>query len=269
MQSGEKKSEFVNVDLKKQNQRLHNQDLETLGILAGGIAHDFNNILATISGYAEIIKDDLPDDSQFSENVAKILAAVDRARSLTNKILSFNTPDFQEKMPVNSAKTLKETVDFIKSALPQNIKISSEIPDLDVNVLSDPVQLFRVFVNLLTNAIQAMKEKGGILSVKLSLEDGRMLKKKNRKEEELADIYVQITISDTGTGMDPSQIKRIFEPYYTARDTGAGTGLGLSIVYGIVSEMEGKIIVSSKKNKGSVFNVYLPVIGRNFSKFVD
>ena len=242
-----------------ENRLLQAQKLETIGALAGGIAHDFNNILATISGYSEMLQEDLPKDSALSDKVSKIQGAVQKAQSIINQILTFSRQVEQEKIPVNVAEVLKETIGFIKSSIPSNIVIKSRIPKRNANVLADPTQLFRVFLNLMTNAIQAMEENGGTLSVSLAVVEGKFVQHELNKDI-VADEYVLLTFKDTGKGMEPSLLNRIFEPFFTTREVGKGTGLGLSVIHGIITEMEGEILVSSRKEKGSIFYVYLPVV---------
>lgn len=247
-------------DLDFSNRLLQAQRLETIGVLAGGIAHDFNNILATISGYAEMLRDDLPKDPLYLERTEKILSAVKRARFLTNQILTFSRQTDQVQKQVDVNAILKETLDFLKTVIPSRISISANIPEIKFTVFADPTQLFRVFLNLMTNAVQSMEGKGGTLSVKLSKIRGTHIRTVLKKES-VAGEYVLITFKDTGIGMDNSLLPRIFDPFFTTREIGKGTGLGLSVAYGIVTEMGGEILVSSKRNKGSVFEVYIPVSG--------
>jgi len=234
------------------------QKLETIGALAGGIAHDFNNILATISGYSEMLHEDLPLDSDISDKITKIQRAVLKGRSITNQILTFSRQVEQEKIEVSVSEVLRETLGFIKSSVPHSIKIKSSIPKKNVIVFADPTQLFRVFLNLMTNALQSMEDEGGIFSVFLEVVKGKDIQHKLHKDI-VADEYVQLSFEDTGKGMEQSVISRIFEPFYTTREVGQGTGLGLSVVHGIVSELEGEVLVSSKREEGSVFYVLLPL----------
>ncbi len=245
-------------ELMLENRLLQAQKLETIGSLAGGIAHDFNNILATISGYSEMLHEDLPKDSDLSEKVSKIQNAVKKAQSITNQILTFSRHVEQEKVLINVSEVLKETIGFVKSSIPSNIVLKSRIAKMNASVLADPTQLFRVFLNLMTNAIQAMEENGGVLSVGIAVVKREFVQHELNKDI-VADEYVLLTFKDTGEGMDKSLIGRIFEPFFTTREVGKGTGLGLSVIHGIITEMEGEIVVSSKKARGSVFNVYLPV----------
>jgi nitrogen-specific signal transduction histidine kinase len=241
-----------------ENRLIQAHRLETIGALAGGIAHDFNNILTTITGYSELLMEDLPANSELSDKVSKIQGAVIRARSIINQILTFSRQVEQEKITFSVAEVLKETLGFVKSSIPSNIAVRSNILQNEVKVFADPTQLFRVFINLMTNAIQAMEDKGGTLSVNMEVVRGEFLQHQLNKNI-VADEYVLLSFKDTGIGMEPSIIGRIFEPFFTTREVGRGTGLGLSVTYGIISEMEGEILVSSKYNEGSEFNVYLPV----------
>ena len=116
-------------ELMLENRLLQAQKLETIGALAGGIAHDFNNILATISGYSEMLQEDLPKDSSLSENVSKIQGAVQKAQSIINQILTFSRHVEQEKIEVNVGEVLKETIGFVRSSIPSNVVIKSTIPN--------------------------------------------------------------------------------------------------------------------------------------------
>ncbi len=246
-------------ELMLENKLLQAQKLETIGALAGGIAHDFNNILATISGYSEILLEDLPDKSKLAEHVNKIQGAVQKAHSIINQILTFSRHVEQEKIHVNVAEVLGETIGFIRSSIPSNIVVSTRIGDRKAIVLADPTQLFRVFLNLMTNSIQSMEEKGGTLSVLMAVVEGKMVQHELHKDI-VADEYVLLTFADTGKGMEQSVIERIFEPFFTTREVGKGTGLGLSVIHGIVRELEGEVMVSSREEIGSAFNVYLPIV---------
>ena len=241
-----------------ENRLLQAQNLETIGALAGGIAHDFNNILTTISGYSEMIKEDLPEDSLITDSVSRIQGAVNKAQSIVNQILTFSRHIEQEKIQVNVTEILNETIGFVKSSIPSQSTIVKKIPKRIVNVFADPTQLFRVFLNLMTNAIQAMEDRGGTLTVRMAVVEGKQVKHELNRDI-VADEYILITIKDTGIGMEQSILKRIFEPFFTTRDVGKGIGLGLSVIHGIVMEMEGEILVSSQKEKGTAFYVYLPV----------
>ncbi len=241
-----------------ENRLLQAHKLETIGSLAGGIAHDFNNILATISGYSELLHDDLPKDSALSDKVTRIQGAVHKARSIIDQMLTFSRQVEQEKVPISVSEVLKETVGFVRSSAPPDIIIKVRTSGRKATVLADPTQLFRVFLNVMTNAIQAMEGNGGTLSVNMSTVEGKSVKHELNRDI-VADNYVLISFKDTGKGMEPSLMERIFEPFFTTREVGKGTGLGLSVIHGIITELEGEILVSSRKEEGSVFYIYLPV----------
>jgi two-component system cell cycle sensor histidine kinase/response regulator CckA len=232
--------------------------METIGALAGGIAHDFNNILATISGYSELLMEDLPEGSPNSDKVCRIQGAVQRAHSIINQILTFSRHIEQDKIPVSVGEILTETVGLMKSVLPPGVQIKKSIPKNNPEVMADPTQLFRVFLNLMNNAVQAMEEKGGILTVEVNTVSGTEVRHHTKKDL-MEDEYIEIVFRDTGEGMDQSVAERIFEPFFTTREVGKGIGLGLSVVHGIITEMEGEIVFSSHREEGSVFHVYLPV----------
>jgi PAS domain S-box-containing protein len=255
-------------ELMLENRRLQAQKLETIGALAGGIAHDFNNILATISGYSEMLQDDISSDSALSEKVTRIQGAVTKAKYITNQILTFSRHVEQEKIPVSVEEVLKETIGFINSSIPSNIVVNSSGQKNKAIVFADPTQLFRVFLNLMTNAIQSMEEDGGTISVRLTVVEGKLLKHELNKDI-VADEYALITFKDKGKGMDQSLLTRIFEPFFTTREVGKGTGLGLSVVHGIISELEGEILVSNKQQVGTTFFVYLPICKTFMEKSVQ
>jgi PAS domain S-box-containing protein len=255
-------------ELMLENRLLQAHKLETIGSLAGGLAHDFNNILTTINGYSEMLLDESRENSAIAEKIRKILAAVTKAQSLTNQILTFSRQVEQQRIAINVYDVLRETIGFVESGKKSNIGIKDRIADIGAMVYADPTQLFRVFLNLMTNGIQAIGDKEGILSISLTKVDGSSIQHQLSKDI-VAEEYAEIIFEDTGTGMDQSVMHRIFEPYFTTKDIGEGTGLGLSVVHGIIAEIEGEILVTSKKNKGTVFTVYLPVYKDYTSDFGD
>jgi signal transduction histidine kinase len=223
-----------------------------------GIAHDFNNILATISGYAEILQEDYPDKPSVKEITSKIRLAVDKAKTLTGQMLKSDETLKLENVVVDLNEVLRETIEFVRSTAKPGISIRAEYCRQDAFVLADPVQLFRVFLNLMTNCIQSMEKNEGRLSVSTSVVEGG--KEQGRlKKAAPAHKYIRTRIRDNGKGMDQALIGRIFEPFFTTRGDKQGTGLGLSVVYGIVSGLGGDIHVSGKPDHGSVFDVYLPL----------
>jgi PAS domain S-box-containing protein len=240
----------------------HARKMEAIGTLAGGIAHDFNNILAAIIGYTEMVMMEVPEFSTIKRDLQQVLKAGHRARDLIKQILIFSRMESeQEKLPVQLSLIVKEAVKWIRATLPTTIEIRQNIeddPGLGV-ALADPTQIHQVLVNLCTNAAHAMREKGGALSIRLSSaafeEDARL-----RPPDLDPGSYFKLTVEDTGHGMAPSTLERIFDPYFTTKQIGEGSGLGLAIVHGIVKRHGGAITVHSEPGKGTVFHVYFPRI---------
>jgi len=236
------------------------QKLEAIGTMAGGIAHDFNNILAGIIGFTEIVLRDLnPEEHAKScSNLENILRAGERARNLIEKMLTFSRQNETECQPVSLASTLDDVLQLIRVSLPPSITIIPEISEHPV-VQADPIQMHQVLMNLCTNAGQAMKEKGGTLTV--SLEKRHLDTDFTTRHPELtAGEYAQITIKDTGQGIEEHILERIFDPFFTTKQKGEGTGLGLSMVHGIVKAMYGLITVDSQLGFGTSITLYLPSI---------
>ena len=238
-------------------QLLQSQKLETIGTMAGGIAHDFNNILGPILGYTDMLLADQPEDSQIKADLEHIMRAANRAKDLVQQILLFSRSGEQDRKPVLIHLIVKEALKLLKATLPKTIEIRQKIdPDCGA-VLADPTQIHQVLLNLCTNAQHAMGEAGGVLTVLLnSVEVDEDFARTQ------ADLkpghYVDLTVSDTGYGIDPATLARIFEPFFTTKQVGKGTGLGLSVVHGIVVRHGGAITVDSTPSRGTSFHVYLP-----------
>lgn len=232
------------------------QKMEALGMLAGGIAHDFNNILTAIIGYAELISLEAIPGSMTERNVRELLKAGHRAKDLVKQILAFSRRSEQERKPIRLDSTIKEALKLLRASLPSTIDIRQEI-DQGGLVKADPTQIHQVLMNLCTNASQAMAEKGGVLSVRWKPVDvsGTMT---CRQTDLPPGPYMRLSVEDTGHGMSPEVVGRIFDPYFTTKEVGKGTGLGLAVVQGIVKGHGGAVTVISEVGKGSTFEVYLP-----------
>jgi len=242
-----------------QEQLRQAQKMEAIGTLAGGIAHDFNNILSAILGYAELSILDLEEGSIAKKNLERSMKAAHRAKDLVQQILTFSRQGKQERKLLSVKPIVKEALKFLRASLPATIEIQEEIEENPGPIEADPTQIHQVLMNLCTNAAHAMDEKGGELSVSLSnLDlDGNNSGVQPRIE---AGPYVRLRVSDTGHGMAPEILGRIFDPYFTTKEPGKGTGLGLAMVHGIVKSHGGEIRVSSDVGKGSIFDVYFPRI---------
>jgi len=253
---------FIDVTERKrlESQLRQSQKMEAMGTLAGGIAHDFNNILSSVIGYTEIALDDVPQGSVLHSNLQEVFQAGCRARGLVKQIIAFSRQSDLEKKALEISPLVKETLKFLRASIPTTIDIRENM-ETDLNpVMTDPTQINQILMNLCTNAAHAMQEKGGTLEVGL---DNVMLADsdfKSRHSDMNPGPYLKLSISDTGHGMSPNVLERIFDPYFTTKEMGEGTGLGLAVVHGIVKALDGTVTVYSERGKGSTFNVYLPAI---------
>jgi PAS domain S-box-containing protein len=244
---------------KLQSQLQHVQKMESIGTLAGGIAHDFNNMLGIIVGNTELAMDDVPEWNPARHKLEEIGIASMRARDVVKQILAFSRQSPQEMKPVSISPIIKESLKLLRSSIPTTIKIHQNISSESDTIRADPTQINQILINLCTNAAHAMGEKGGVLEVSL----------KNIELDECSTIhyhdlspgkYVRLTVSDTGHGIEPKILERIFDPYFTTKKVGEGSGMGLSVVHGIVKSHGGYFLVDSELGKGTTFQVFFPYI---------
>jgi len=231
------------------------QKLEAIGTLAGGIAHDFNNILSSIIGYSELLLEDADKGSRFEQNLSQIYAAGARAKDLVKQILTFSRQTESEMVPLNVKLLVKESIKLLRASLPKSIDIKQAL-ETDTLVSGDPAQIHQIIMNLCTNAAQAM-ENSGVMSIRLQkvdLDADFTASHPGMKPGK----HVALRVSDTGPGIDPGIIGKIFVPFFTTKSEEQGTGLGLSVVHGIVEGHHGMIHVESQLGRGSEFIVYLP-----------
>ena len=247
------------TERRKMDKRLQQvQKMEAIGTLAGGIAHDFNNILFPIVGFAEMLVDDLPPGSDTCESAKEILQSARRAGKLVKQILSFSRQVENKKEPQCIQQILKEVFRLTRATIPADIAMHQRVQKDCRPVRIDPTQMHQIAMNLITNAFHAVEGTGGEIGVELeetTITDGP----KGNAALEPGD-YAVLSVADTGHGIDPALMPKLFEPYFTTKAQGKGTGLGLSVVYGIVKECQGDIQVTSQPGNGARFDVYLPVI---------
>jgi len=252
-----KHAEEERLLLEAQLQQAHK--MEAIGTLAGGIAHDFNNILGIILGNTELAMDDIPEWNPASRFLNEIKTSSMRARDVVRQLLSFSRKSAKEKRPVKIHTIVKESVKLLRASIPTTIEIRENIlPDLGA-IVADPTQIHQVIINLCTNATHAMEKYGGTMEI--SLAEVEIDQESSSQDLQLkSKPYIQLTISDTGAGIDPEIKDRIFDPYFTTKQVGKGSGIGLSVVSGVVKSHDGSIHVYSQPDKGTTVKVYFPVI---------
>lgn len=244
----------VTEQFRLEKQLRHTQKMEAIGTLAGGVAHDFNNVLTPIMGYTEIIRLKLKQDG-FSDKAVfdyleEILKAAKRAKSLVEQVLTFSRSIEKKEVLQHIHPIVKEVLKLMRSTLPSTIVIRDNIDENCGRVVIDPVQIHQVLINLCTNASHAMAGQHGVLKVTM----GPTPQTGDGKE------WLELSVADTGCGIDEKLLDRIFEPYFTTKEKTSGTGMGLAVVHGIVSRQGGFIKVESEIGKGTNFRVFLPVV---------
>lgn len=221
-----------------------------VGALAGGIAHDLNSVLTLIYGYGGMALETLGDTEKTEENIRRIISAADRARQLTAQLLELGKEAAVKRVPVKVTEVLADTIDHIRPSIPEGVTIRRNIRAPRAAVMVPPAQLFRVMLNIMLNAIQAMREKGGTLTVTVTQDN-------SPATGEEPESLVRISFRDTGKGMDEKTVRQIFKPFYTTGD-GNRSGIGLTVVNDLVREMGGNVSVSSVPGEGTTFEISLP-----------
>lgn len=241
---------------KIQEQIIHSQKIESLGMLSGRIAHEFNNILSGVLGFACIL-DSKIEDSKLKNYTKKIIEAGERAKNLAKNLLVFSRKEeLGEIKNISLNKYLIEFSDFIKPIIGKDIEVKLELPEEEILYEIEPSHLEIILMNLITNARDAMPEGGTItiglkeLSLDLEYQYTHPLIKPGD--------YIVLCVTDTGIGMDEDTKQRLFEPFFTTKPKGIGTGLGLSTVFGLIKNYKGHIHVYSELGKGTTFKIYLP-----------
>ena len=239
-----------------EQQLLQAQKMEAVGRLAGGVAHDFNNLLTAIIGYGQLSLANVAVDDPTHTNIQEIIAAGERAASLTRQLLTFSRKQVLQPAIVDLNRIISETRRMLQRLIGENINIVNLTDPLLGSVKADPGQIEQVILNLAINARDAMPNGG-----KLTIETH------NAEVDEAYACshpgvapgpYVVLTVTDTGCGMNADVKSHIFEPFFTTKEAGKGTGLGLSTVYGIVKQSSGDVVVFSEPGLGTSFKIYLP-----------
>lgn len=232
------------------------QKLEALGSLAAGIAHDFNNILVAVIGFTELSLNRLSiPDKKIRQNLTETLNAGLRAKDLVDQILAYARRSETTPRPIKLTRIVGEVSKLLRSTTPSTIEIKPTISTGSL-VMADETQIHQIIMNLGTNAVQAMQNQIGTLTIKV--DDYTVTKtESNTDEARTKGEYVQLVVSDTGPGISEEHIDQIFEPYFTTKRQGEGTGLGLAVVKTIV-ETHGGFITVDTGNQGTTFSIFLP-----------
>src|SRR6185312_9158894 len=250
------------VRLQKERRELEEQvrqaqKMESLGLLVGGITHDFNNLLTGITGYAQLGLSRIQQSDPLYQPLAHICEAVKRATAMTSQLLAFSRQQTLDPRNINLNEVITHLLDFLSKMIPGNIEIEF-VPEQNAKeIIGDTVQIEQVLMNLCINARDAMPNGGKILFKTQNIQ-------MNEKDvESWVDVqpgwFVQLSIADTGTGMDKQTQARVFEPFFTTKESGKGTGLGLSVVAGFLTQQHGFINIKSQRGRGTTFNLYFPV----------
>ena len=249
---------FRDISKRRQleEQATHAQKMDAVGRLAGGVAGDFNNVLTVITGYAELLRGEVPQSNPMRRFVDEIIYAGERAAALTRHLLAFSRGSTAQPRVLDLNVIVGGMEPMLRRLLGQNIElILLNGPGLG-RVKVDPSQLEQSIVNLATNSRDAMPHGGKLVieTANVDLDDGPGTKNLGLKPGS----YVMLAVSDTGVGMDPETRSRLFEPFFTTKDPGKGSGLGLSTVYGFIKQSDGQVTVYSQPNCGTIFEIYLP-----------
>ncbi len=250
---------FIDITRRRtlEKQLQHSQRMEAIGTLTGGIAHDFNNILTVITGYAGLLQSLCQDNPNLLPKANKIAEAAERGSKLTHGLLAYSRKKSGPSLAVDLNQLVLKVQDLFGKVIGERIQQHVTLCDQQLTVLADTSQLEQVLVNLATNARDAMPD-GGVLTMKTTqtVIDKEFCRMHGYGEP---GEYALMTVEDTGTGMSKDVQQKIFDPFYTTKDTGKGTGLGLAIAWGIVKQHKGYILVDSDPGQGTRFRIYLPL----------
>ena len=233
----------------------HAQKMESMGQLTGGIAHDFNNLLTIIIGNLELLDMKL-DDNKHKELLTEAQEAADLGARLIERLLAFSRKGQLEPTIVNANELIVDLTELLHRTLGEHVDVSTVLDNNLWKISADPTQLESAIVNLSVNARDAMPDGGQlILETRNTTLDSTI---QGLEAEVIPGDYVQLSVTDTGTGMPKSVKVQALEPFFTTKETGRGTGLGLSMVYGFMKQSEGFITIYSEESVGTTINLYFP-----------
>ena len=242
-----------------ENQFRQAQKMEAVGRLAGGVAHDFNNLLMVISGYTEVLLEHTRKSNAMYPKIEAIHQATNRATTLTRQLLAFSRKQLLELKVVDLNLIVEDMERLLRPLIGENIELHTQLASDLGRTRADAGQIEQVIMNLVVNSKDAMPN-GGKITIQSA--NARLSHDDLRREYSYIQpgVYVVLSVSDTGHGMDKETQLRIFEPFFTTKEKGKGTGLGLSTVYGIIKQSGGYVLVESEPQQGTTFRIYLPQV---------
>jgi PAS domain S-box-containing protein len=239
------------------------QKMESLGQLTGGVAHDFNNLLMVILGSLEIVRKRMPDDPRITPLLNNAIQGAQRGASLTRRMLAFARRQELSLELIDLASMVRGMSDLLNSSLGAAIHIETRFPLVLPKVKADVNQLELAILNLAVNARDAMPG-GGVLTI-----EARQRSFAGDQSSLKPGLYVCLSLTDTGAGMDAATLARATEPFFTTKGIGKGTGLGLSMVHGLAEQMGGRLILSSRVQQGTTAELWLPLSGEPLGEEAD
>ncbi|WP_457574722.1 hybrid sensor histidine kinase/response regulator [Desulfolithobacter sp.] len=256
-----------------EKQLIQAQKMEAIATLAGGIAHDFNNILGAILGNTDLLLYRLPGKNsdgdpsltlpEITQHLQAIKKASNRAKDLVSQILAFSRQSASRRKNISIVPAIKEAIKLLRSSLPATIEIKANIDPDVCRIHADLTQIHQVFMNLCTNAAQAIDHEEGQLEITLrSVDVGP--EELRRYHDLRPGRFLMLQVKDNGHGIPADLLERIFDPFFTTREVGEGTGMGLAVIHGIVTSHDGIIDVRSREGKGSEFTVFIPCAVEDF-----
>ncbi len=261
-----KRAEEKQASLKAQ--LIHSQKMKAIGLLAGGIAHDFNNLLSLILGHSEIARHAVAPESEVAKKLDKVIEAGHRSVSLAKQVHAFGHLDDNNRMALNPVYIVKEVIKSLRQTLPSTIAVKQQIKTGNTQILADPTQIYQIFMNICTNALQAMERTGGTL--KISLKDRELSPEDLLHQSEVEPgNFVVLSVGDTGPGIAAEISGKILAPHCTTEEIDKNTSTGLPIVHQIIKTYCGYITCESTPGEGTYFHVFFPALQQKFTPVIE